>query len=151
MCLQVCYKKFFFASLKSLKQGFGSESISQRYGSADPDPHQHVTNPQHWPWAWVSLTIVSTDNKNTRSNMQKIHLIQIFSPPIPTTSKFEYFVSLIIWPFVIVHISPYCSSWSNYTLIIMFIHIIIIVNLFVCCFCRKINISLFEFPTISRY
>ncbi len=41
MFLQVSYKKkllhFFFESLKSLKKGVrsGSESISQRYGSAD--------------------------------------------------------------------------------------------------------------------
>jgi hypothetical protein len=25
----------------------GSESISQRHGSADPDPHQNVMDPQH--------------------------------------------------------------------------------------------------------
>jgi hypothetical protein len=25
----------------------GSGSISQRYGSADPDPHQNVMDPQH--------------------------------------------------------------------------------------------------------
>jgi hypothetical protein len=53
MYLRVRYKrnmkkKIFFASLKSLKKGIGS--ISQRYGSRDPDPdpHQNVTNPQHW-------------------------------------------------------------------------------------------------------
>jgi hypothetical protein len=28
--------------------GSGSGSISQRYGSGDPDPHQDVTDPQHW-------------------------------------------------------------------------------------------------------
>jgi hypothetical protein len=42
--------KIFFASLNSLKKevgsrvGSGSGSISQRYGSAEPDPHQKVTN-----------------------------------------------------------------------------------------------------------
>ncbi len=25
----------------------GSESISQRHGSADPDPHQNIMDPQH--------------------------------------------------------------------------------------------------------
>jgi hypothetical protein len=48
-------KIIFFASLKSLKKGVGCEvgfrsgsgSISHRYGSADPDPHQNVTDPQH--------------------------------------------------------------------------------------------------------
>jgi hypothetical protein len=38
--------KFFFASLKSLRKGVGSGSVGQRYGSADPDPHQNVTDPQ---------------------------------------------------------------------------------------------------------
>ncbi len=26
----------------------GSGSINQRHGSADPDPYQNVTDPQHW-------------------------------------------------------------------------------------------------------
>jgi hypothetical protein len=58
MCLWASYKKkkkFFFAFLKSLKKGAGSgvgsgsgaRSIDQRYGYADPDPHQNVTDPQH--------------------------------------------------------------------------------------------------------
>ncbi len=56
MCLWANYKKkiwkkyFIFASLKSMKKGVGgseSGSISQRYGSGDPDPdpHQNVTDP----------------------------------------------------------------------------------------------------------
>jgi hypothetical protein len=28
--------------------GYWSGSISQRYGSGDPDPNQNVTDPQHW-------------------------------------------------------------------------------------------------------
>jgi hypothetical protein len=52
MCLQLSYKEKyeknnFFASLKSLKKGVGSGSVSQRGGSPDPDPHQIVTDPQH--------------------------------------------------------------------------------------------------------
>jgi hypothetical protein len=39
----------FFASFKPLKKEVESGSISQRYGSADPDPHQKITDPQHWP------------------------------------------------------------------------------------------------------
>jgi hypothetical protein len=45
---------FFFSSLKSLKKGVGSgvgsgsEFISQRYGSEDPDPNQNVTDPKHY-------------------------------------------------------------------------------------------------------
>ncbi len=46
-------KIFVFASLKSIKKGVGSRvgsgsgSISQRYGSGNPDPRQNVTDPQH--------------------------------------------------------------------------------------------------------
>ncbi len=54
MCLQVSYEKKknnFFAALKSLKKGagsgVGSRFVSQRYGFADPDPHQNVMDPQH--------------------------------------------------------------------------------------------------------
>jgi hypothetical protein len=27
---------------------YGSASISQMYGSADPDPYQNFMDPQHW-------------------------------------------------------------------------------------------------------
>ncbi len=56
ICLRASYKKtirehiyIFLASLKSMKKGvvsgvgFGFGSISQRYGSKDPDPDQNVT------------------------------------------------------------------------------------------------------------
>jgi hypothetical protein len=49
-------KNIFFASLKSMKKevgcgvGSGFGSITQRYGSGDPepDPNQNVKDPQHW-------------------------------------------------------------------------------------------------------
>jgi hypothetical protein len=61
MCLWASYEKkpwkkiIYFATLKSMKKRVGSGSgpgygsISQRYGSGDPDldPHQNVTDPQH--------------------------------------------------------------------------------------------------------
>ncbi len=56
-------KRNCFASLKSPKKGVGSgvgswsgsRSVCQRYGSADPDTHQIVTNPQHWFVPYQSL------------------------------------------------------------------------------------------------
>jgi hypothetical protein len=51
MCLWASYKKkkyeFFFAYIISIKKGVGSGpvSISPRYESGDPDPHQNVTDP----------------------------------------------------------------------------------------------------------
>jgi hypothetical protein len=51
MCLRVSYKKkirkFFFETLRSRKKGVGSGSISQRYGSSDPDSHQNLKDRQH--------------------------------------------------------------------------------------------------------
>jgi precorrin-6B methylase 2 len=54
ICLWASHKKIrkniFFASLKSMKKGIvsgvgcGSGSISERYGSGDPDPRQKVTS-----------------------------------------------------------------------------------------------------------
>ncbi len=47
-----CEIYFYFCILKINKErvgsGVGSGSISQRYGSGDPDPHQNVTDPQRW-------------------------------------------------------------------------------------------------------
>ncbi len=64
MCLPVSYKEKceeknnFFSSLNSQKKGVGSRAgvgagvgpgtFSQRSGSADPDPHHDVTDPQHF-------------------------------------------------------------------------------------------------------
>jgi hypothetical protein len=41
---------FLLASWRSLtkREGSGAVSLSQRCGSADPDPYQNVTDPLHW-------------------------------------------------------------------------------------------------------
>jgi hypothetical protein len=39
---------FLLASWRSMTKIAGSGTISQRYGSADPDPYKNVTDPQHW-------------------------------------------------------------------------------------------------------
>jgi hypothetical protein len=44
-------RKFFFCILKVTEersQTVRSGSLSQRYRSGDPNPHQHVTDPQHY-------------------------------------------------------------------------------------------------------
>jgi hypothetical protein len=58
-------KKIFFAFLKSLKNRVGSGSISQRYGSGDPDPHQNVTDPQHWN-EQCCLLVIRSAGRNAR-------------------------------------------------------------------------------------
>ncbi len=69
MCLRVSYKKKYeyFLSLKSLKKGVGSgsRSVSQRYGSAEPDPHQNVVDPQHYykgQKTWKKICYLRTGN-----------------------------------------------------------------------------------------
>jgi hypothetical protein len=59
MCLQVSYKKkyeeknTFICILEvteersRIRSWIRIRSVSQRYRSADPEPHQNVTNPQH--------------------------------------------------------------------------------------------------------
>jgi len=52
-------KKEFLKGTSQGKNGFGPPgsgfgSVSQRHGSADPDPYQNVTDPQHW-WSFFSL------------------------------------------------------------------------------------------------
>ncbi len=37
---------------KGVGSGVGSGSISQGYGSVDPDPHKNVPDPQHWYPEW---------------------------------------------------------------------------------------------------
>ena len=50
--------------------GSGSESISQRYGSGDPDPHQNITDPQH------------CCNRTSNSGLPDHYLLGITSVPI---------------------------------------------------------------------
>jgi hypothetical protein len=79
MYLMVSYKKkiwkkiFLFASIKLLKKGDGSGSISQRYRSADPDPHQYVTDPRHCGLS-LTWTMGSTEvtERQTHSSMLKV-------------------------------------------------------------------------------
>jgi hypothetical protein len=44
---KVISKKILSTSRRSLTKIAGSGSISQRYGSADPDPYQNFMDPQH--------------------------------------------------------------------------------------------------------
>ncbi len=41
------FYSFFLASWRSMMKTEGSGSISQRHGSADPDPHQNDMDPEH--------------------------------------------------------------------------------------------------------
>ncbi len=64
MCLRVSYEKHvIFLHPKShwrKESESGARSVSQRYGSADPDPHQNVTDPQHWLLHFKSFLLRST-------------------------------------------------------------------------------------------
>ncbi len=58
----ICGKKisFLLASWRSLMKIAGSGSISQRHGSADPDPgpQQNVMDPQHWEVVLLSKIFI---------------------------------------------------------------------------------------------
>ncbi len=63
------FKLVFLASWRSMMKIEGSGSISQRHGSADPDPHQNVMDPQHWLLQFVILLLLfssSTSNPPPR-------------------------------------------------------------------------------------
>ncbi len=70
-------KNCFLASLRSMtkKAGSGSESgsTSQRYESADPDPHQNVIEPQRWfgriqmgQWIWSRIHDTDLDPRRPK-------------------------------------------------------------------------------------
>jgi len=67
----------------------GSWSISQRYGSGDPDPHQNVTDPQHpqhWPAAIICRQIYE-------SILFQILCSQLVSPLLISHPWFKAFVT----------------------------------------------------------
>ncbi len=45
----------------------GSGSISQRHGSADPDPHQNVMDPRHWSSGKVELFLMAGAEQPSRA------------------------------------------------------------------------------------
>ncbi len=49
---------FLLASWRSMTKIAGSGSISQRRGSADPDPHQNAMDPEHWLFAPAKASMV---------------------------------------------------------------------------------------------
>jgi hypothetical protein len=52
--------------------GSGSESVSQRYGSADPDLYQNVTDPRHWKGAYMTNTFIYSNKTTRQKNKSKI-------------------------------------------------------------------------------
>jgi hypothetical protein len=109
MCLRIGKKKKyeknnFFASLKSLKKGVGSGSVSKRHGPTDPDldpdPHQNAMDPQHC--VLFSIWFMVSRNKCTVIRVWKILntlarisnrvlytcLVLVKNPPNPPLSVF---------------------------------------------------------------
>jgi hypothetical protein len=65
---QIFLTGFFVGVLKVTDKEAGTESgsVSQRYGSADPDTSQFVTDPEHW--RKYKLLDHSTKDKNQRAS-----------------------------------------------------------------------------------
>ncbi len=64
-------KKIFFVGILKVTDertgsgsAFGSAfgSVSQRYGSEDPDPYQNVTDPEHWIKRSATLKMAAIAN-----------------------------------------------------------------------------------------
>ena len=68
--------------------GSGSEPISQRHGSADPDPRQNVMDPQHWYYGEKKINDIDVanvvripdDNLQRRTIMKGFPIFQIQLP-----------------------------------------------------------------------
>ncbi len=60
VCIKKLEKKKYFllasGRLLTKRAESGAGSVSQRYGSEDPDPHQNVTDLEHWLQCSFSIT-----------------------------------------------------------------------------------------------
>ncbi len=66
-------KKLFLVDILKVIDGFGS--ISQRHGSADPDPHQNITDPQH--------CIQAASSQRIQENSRQINDLLTFAQAMP--------------------------------------------------------------------
>ncbi len=64
---------FLLASWRSMTKiaGSGSGSISQRYGSADPDPHKNIMDPEHWCQLTKRFTHSNNHNPSKSTILRK--------------------------------------------------------------------------------
>jgi hypothetical protein len=60
----------------------GSGSISQRHGSADPDPDpsQNVMDPQHW-WREGLILVLTSPERDEHGGAHALILIKIIQSP----------------------------------------------------------------------
>ncbi len=58
-------KIFFVGVLKVTDERAGSGSVSQRYGSDDPDPQQNVTDPEHCCSGTPCVFVIAEDILNS--------------------------------------------------------------------------------------
>ncbi len=103
-----CEKTIFLASLKSLKKGVGSGagsgggagsrsgSISQRWGSEDPDPHQYVTDPQHCISGFELLDMDPHFECGSRSGSRRAKMTHKYSKKSKEFSCFEV-LDVLFW------------------------------------------------------
>jgi hypothetical protein len=66
--------------MKIARSGSETGSVSQRYGSPDPDPYQNATDPQHWLEEICTLSKIlafpnGTDPKLNGADPGKLPLI----------------------------------------------------------------------------
>jgi hypothetical protein len=123
---EISKKLLLLTSWRSLtkKAGSGSESISQRYGSADPDPYQDFMVPQHWkkPWNRGRPTINTEDQTHVPVPVP-YHIRQIAEKKICIYKHHHYFnvvmphLAFIQSKVIILYLYRSCefrSRWHNY-------------------------------------
>jgi hypothetical protein len=67
-----------------MKEGVGS--ISQRYGSGDPDPPQNVTDPQHW----LIHRRVHIHKEYRYQSVPYVPASELGTPPPPSRKRVPY-------------------------------------------------------------
>jgi len=63
-----------------IQSRIGAGSVSQRFGSEDPDPYQNVTDLEHW-YAQLHISHKLLYNVSVFRIRFRIHRIHVFLPP----------------------------------------------------------------------
>jgi hypothetical protein len=100
--------------LWSLKKGVGSGSISQRYGSWDPDPHQNVTDPQHC----LRVLQICRCQAVSILFMRPPFLIpdQYCTRVADWQSFYQLKINFLIWIFIIIIFTGAWRCWQEFTM-----------------------------------
>ncbi len=81
------------ASWRSMTKIAWSGSISQRHGSADPDPHQNVMDPQHW---FPPISPIHVRLRHKMAYVRSVPAPAVISPVHGAAILIYYLVCLVL-------------------------------------------------------